>query len=409
MLAPHRLLIARFLKTAGHERTISQTFLFCITIIALATCVLTLIISIMQGFETALNKTLQSVQPDILIKAPIGTTLDTATIVPVIETITAVKAVSWQVTEHVLIRSKDSAVIAVALIKGVVPHREAQISTIDQKIVQGNEQRDLAKRVTKNNVLIGNVLAHDLNCTEGDAVELLIPTDFQTKGNKLVLDNAHAIIGGVFKTGLDECDSSLIIADIAFVQELFEDVEPTTIGIALKNPADEQAVIASLKKHFHLPTYSWKELYPALIAAMKLEKYVMLLIVSLLVLLACSTISFSIALLITQKKRDIALLKSLGASSQFITSVFFAIGAIIGCIGTSIGLLLAFITGLLIQKYPLELPDSYIVSHIPVALELSIFVVTFCATVMLVVIASWISCRQINQIAIAKTLRSEYL
>jgi len=151
-----------------------------------------------------------------------------------------------------------------------------------------------------------------------------------------------------------------------------------------------------------------EQLYPALLEALKLEKYAMFLILALITLVASMSIISLLFMQITQKRADIAILKSMGLSAGNISKIFLYVGITIAFFGSAIGLGLAFVAGWLLEKYPfIQLPDAYYVSHLPAKMEWPIFIAVFAIVMILSFLSTWIPARRTKKINISRILRFE--
>jgi ABC-type lipoprotein release transport system permease subunit len=272
-----------------------------------------------------------------------------------------------------------------------------------------NKERSLKELLSGNHILVGSIIAKDAGCLPGSCIEILIPSQSGSNKNRLLLDSNQAIISDVFKTGLDECDSSLVICSQQFFQEILPDSEETSVALTLIDGTNHAGVIKRIKEKTGLQSvYSWQDLYPALIAATKLETYAMTFIFSILILFACTTIGLNTRMALVRKQRDIALFKSFGAPTWFIQSLFLMINSIAAMLGIGIGIGLSFLLRGAFERYPLSLPDAYIVDKLPFYLQKSICMYTFFGILLLIIVISYLSLSGIKKIKIAKTLHSEY-
>ena len=157
-----------------------------------------------------------------------------------------------------------------------------------------------------------------------------------------------------------------------------------------------------------MEVYSWQELYPALVSALKLEKYAMGLILALIMLVASMNIISLLFMQITQKRGDIAILQAMGMSHAAIESIFIGIGMTISAAASAIGVLIALILGFFIHRYPLiELPDVYYVTHLPVEFDASICFSVFALILIMSFCATIFSARSTRKINISNVLRFE--
>ena len=154
--------------------------------------------------------------------------------------------------------------------------------------------------------------------------------------------------------------------------------------------------------------YSWKQRYPALVSALKLEKYVMFFILSLIILVASMNIISLLFMQIVQKRGDIAIFKVLGMADKNLRTIFLKMGMIISILGTLCGLTASLIICYLLKKYPfIQLPDAYYVTHLPVSIELPTYVWIFITITSISFVSTWIATNKTRHINISSLLRFE--
>ncbi|NDC43116.1 MAG: ABC transporter permease [Chitinophagia bacterium] len=153
---------------------------------------------------------------------------------------------------------------------------------------------------------------------------------------------------------------------------------------------------------------SWQELYPALVASLKLEKYVMFLVIALITLVASMNMVSLLFMQIQQKRRDIAIFQAMGMPHTMIREIFLYIGLFITLIASTLGLLAAGIVGTLLERYPcIQLPDVYYISYLPARLDAEIFIMVFVVTLLIGFVATWLPAYRTRSIKIAQVLREE--
>lgn len=399
----------RYLLGARSEKNISLMILICFCGIFIGTLALALVASVMNGFEKVTHEKLQSIHSQIIMRA-IGKNLNGPAIESVLKTMPEIKAYSPSVYKQVIIQSPNSDDITNAvMLKGIKGDLESTTSTIGQKIT-GSEgaSTSLSSLVSDNAIIIGSKLAEQLDLIPGDIVNLLYVTSETIKNRKITLDTYQAHISGIFTTGIEEFDSGLILGSLELVKTLFPDSGITQYNISLTQEANEIQTINNLKQRFKLDVFSWKELYPALVAALKLEKYAMFFILALIALVASMSIISLIFMQIIQKRPDIAILKSMGMHTSSIVQLFIIMGIGLAIIAALCGLIAAYLIGLFLQHYPfITLPDTYYVSHLPIAMEWNIFLAIFLLVILMSLIATWLPTRAIKTMNPAQVLRFE--
>jgi lipoprotein-releasing system permease protein len=219
---------------------------------------------------------------------------------------------------------------------------------------------------------------------------------------------SDGIVSGMFKTGIDEFDNGLILCSFDLMHELFPDNGATQLSLRLQPNEDEQKTIQQLQDTLQLEVYSWKDLYPALVSALKLEKYAMFLILALITLVASMNIIALLFMQITQKRPDIAVLRAMGALPRTITQIFLIMGMSIALVASACGIALAWIATLILQNYPfITLPDAYYVSHLPAKMDWQLVLSVFSVVICMSFIATWLTARRTRSINSAQVLRFE--
>lgn len=401
-----RLIAWRYICGSRTNSSIATMALIAFLGILIGAFSLTVVVSVMNGFEKATYEKLQHMHAPIIIEA-YGQKLNMPAMQQVLKSeFPQIESFAPRSENHVIINENNEEITNVVLLKGIDSTREGKISAIEKTITNPQNQ-PLEKIVHNNHILIGRKLANQLGLTINDPIELLYTTG-SASGKKIALEKDSAIIGGLFHSGVEEFDTNVIVCSLDYLQKLFPDEGITQVGIKLKDSSNEQEAIDQLRSRFMLDAYSWKALYPALVAALKLEKYAMFFILALITLVASMSIISLLYMQIIQKRGDIAILKAHGLSDRHIQSIFLWMGMGITTTATLLGELLAFITCLLIKKYPfIQLPDVYYVSHLPVQMEWQIFAIVFVVVLMLGLLATIIPVQSTRSINIARVLRYE--
>lgn len=402
------LLLAKRYLRLQHEKNISVMLKICFFALYVGSLALALVLCIMQGFESATHEKLRGIHAPVLMQAG-GQTLNSAAIGQVLESeFPDVIAWSSSGVKQAIVQNADTTQTShVVLLKGVDPEREPHVTNIANMLTnQIGPWHDL---LNNNNILIGSKLAEELATGVGSEITLLYsPTDtYQSK--KINLESTTATISGIFNTGIEEFDNGLIICSLDFFSELFHDDGATQISIKTKSSADEKKLVSSLKKRFeNLSIYTWKDLYPALVSALKLEKYAMFFMVSLMILVASMNIISLLYMQIIQKRADIAILKTIGTSHTLIRRIFFWYGMIISLAASLAGLGSAWILGFALKNYiHIPLPDSYYVTYVPVELQWHLFALVFMVIMGISLLATRLPLKTIERISILNLLRFE--
>lgn len=399
----------RYLRQSTHETTIGTMVRICFLSIALGTFSLALITAIMHGFEYAIHEKIKSIHPQIMIRKQFDP-LNAPAIQKVLTTeFPSIIAASPSMIEYAIIQSHEESPPSVIMIQGIDPTKEELVTTIGEKLLPKRRHKpNLSNLIKDNQVIIGKQLADAQGVHVGDTIQLYYLDDLQPKRKKVTLDAQEVVIGGIFETGIDEFDSRLLFAALPFTQSLFPESGISVINLKVEREQEIPALTKQLATRLGLDVVSWEDLYPALVSALKLEKYAMFFILTLVTLVASMNMIALLFMQITQKKGDIAILKAMGMPHPAISHIFMWLGISIALIASTTGLLCALAVSYALERFPfIQLPDAYYVSHLPAKMDWQIIAITFTAVMIISIIATWIPIRRIRQINIAQVLRFE--
>lgn len=324
--------------------------------------ILITVLSVMNGFEKELRDKILSFTSHINIYP--DNEFGAEKIKQIIDSYENVKGYSVVHRNEILLSSKNVTNIPV-VIHNVNETLESKTSEIPKMLIDGDF--DLSN---SNNLVIGNVLANDLNVTIGDK---LLVSDYKD----IYVDKSFKVIG-IFDSGIHEYNQRFVVgSDYAL-----KDVSNFSyIKVNLLNPLDAIKVSRDLFNDYSIVSSNWTETHNALFQAIGNEKRVMFIILMLIIAIAAFNIISSLSLLVLNKQKDIAILISLGFSKFTIQSIFFIQGLIIGLIGISLGVMLGIALSLNIHDIVLFLeslfnvsliaPDVYHIDAVPSIIFLS--------------------------------------
>lgn len=424
----------KYLQFGGKDKNISFMMRICFLGILIGTFALMLTLIITNGFEKVIHEKMQGIASDAIVYVP-GRLLDDKSIKQVIseEFNQEIEAASSSSTRQVIVdHNKQQSVL---FLKGIEPKTEGAVSSVANKITLPLGENGKLENILledgppTNGIIVGHKVAQQFNLSIGSNLTLLIPEPGSRK--KIFLKKKAAIVKGIFNVGFDEYDSKLAYCSLPFLQKLFGEKGKKKTGVdqialALKEETEpplwkkiirlfswgtsrEDQILSKLRKRLvGLNVSSWKELYPAIVSSLKLEKYVMFFILALITLVACMNMISLLFMQIQQKRRDIAILKAMGMPYINIKRLFMSIGLSITFFASVLGLGLAACAGFLLERYPfIELPDVYYVSYLPARMDLEIFTVVFLSTMLLGFLATWIPTKRTKKINIVDVLRQE--
>jgi lipoprotein-releasing system permease protein len=338
----------RYLRSRRNE-----TFVSVITVIAtlgvlVGVLVLTVTLSIMGGFEQDLRARILGLHPHLRVSKPVGMGLveDPAELEARVAADPRIVSVTPVVQSQLLISAGDYMVGVFA--RGVDPQHSGSVAGISEYVKAGHID-DLDARldvdgVSLPTVMIGRVLADKLMVEVGDTVRLMSPRLSASPLGALPRARRFAV-AAIYESGMSEYDMALVYVGIDDLRLLL-DLGPVATGLEARiaDPYDAPAVAADLNESIGPPYWvqSWTEAHANVFAALALEKTAYFLILMLIILVAAFNIVSTLYMVVMEKRRDIAVLKTMGATNRSVAMIFVAKGMLIGTVGTVSGASIGF-------------------------------------------------------------------
>jgi len=367
-----RLVALRYLKAKRREKFISLISFISIAGVTVGVMALLVVIGVMTGFDQELKKKILSVNAHVILIKPGYSIEDYQTLVQQVEAVPGVAVAKPFIYTQVMISGPGN--ISGGVIRGL------DLPTIEQGGPEAVEVRtgsftSLAHTLEGEPafVALGNELAKNIGAHIGGQIKIISPLGTLTPMGRIPrIKNFQ--VGAIFHSGMFEFDNTLVYSSIPEVQAyLGMDDKVTGLEIQVKDIYKADRVAAAVQQALG-PAYDtrdWMRLNRSLFAALKLEKIAMFIILTLIVLVAAFNIASTLIMLVMEKTKDIAILKSMGATRRSIMRIFILEGMIIGTIGTVLGLVLGFILTSLLKRYEfIKLPsDVYYISTLPVQIQ----------------------------------------
>ena len=376
-----RKIAFRYLKPKKKEGFLKVISIFSFTGIALGVAILIIVMSVMNGFRTELMNKILGFNPHIVVK-PYETKITEKDIekIRILEKKILKKAFTFRGQGIVI--NKDNTIGI--FIRSYLNDDIHKIDLINNGIIEGS--LELFK---KNTLSIGKELAMSLDLIVGDEVTIMSTSNLQTPFGNMPLQEKFTI-SSIFSTGLAEFDQNVIFMPFKNADSLFElsDID-LELEIFLNNPDKAQSIKKTIQSilndHY---VYSWADLNKSLFGALKVERNVMFIILTLIIIVAAFNIISGLTILVKNKTREIAILRTLGVSKSSIARVFFITGFTIGLLatisGVTIGILFShyiedirvLITSIFnIRLFPEEV---YFLSQMPSEINFTyIFIISF--------------------------------
>ena len=305
--------------------------------IALGVAALIIVLSVMNGFQKEVRDRMLSVVSHIEIFAPGGAAMPDVqrTLQEARQHPQVVGAAPFVSAQALLARGEDMKGV---LVRGIDPVREPEVTDL----VAGSQGEALAQLVPGEfRVVLGGELARMLGVRRGDVVTLIAPTGQVTPAG-VVPRIKQMLVAGTFDSGHYEYDSTLVLLHHEDAQRIFRLEGPTGIRLKLRDLHQARQVTDQLAGSLsgHLLLLDWTRQNRTWFAAVQLEKRMMFIILTLIVAVAAFNLVSTLVMTVQDKRADIAILRTLGASPKSIMGIFVVQGAMVGVIGTCVGLLL---------------------------------------------------------------------
>ena len=334
---------------------------------------LIVVIGVMTGFDLDLKKKILSVNAHIIVLKHGAPMTDAPQVADKIRKIPGVVSVDPFIYTQVMYSAPGS--VSGGVIRGLDPETIRRGGPHALTVVSG-KFADLVAGAPGDppRIVIGNELGKNLNLTVGDYLNIISPLGTLTPMGRLPRMKAFRVTA-IFHSGMYEFDSSLVYTSIPALQEFLGLGQRVTgLEVEVKDIYAAGELGEVIKKDLGPPFYTknWMEMNRSLFAALKLEKIAMFIILTLIILVAAFGIASTLFMMVMKKTRDIAILKSMGATRQSIMQIFIINGLVIGGLGTIGGLGLGLVLCAILKKYQfIKLPqDVYYLSTLPVTVQL---------------------------------------
>jgi lipoprotein-releasing system permease protein len=352
---------------------------------AIGVAALLVTLAVMDGFRNDIQDKILGTQPHVVVIHPFGQQIpNDPTILSNISRIPHVSGASPFISAQALLQS-DSKVTGLML-RGIEPETEKNVTQLSSILTSGRWE-DL----DQNGIVLGQELAMSVGAHVGEKMTLIAP---QQEGTNWTLTPHMKIykVVGIFKSGMYEYDANLAYLRLAAAEDLLGFGKTITgYGVRVDDIDRSAQVSTAIQKTVgtQLWTRSWQDLNRPLFSAMKLERTVMFIILTLIILVSSFTIISNLLLLTIEKAREIGILQAIGASPKQVGMIFLINGLMLGGSGVGLGLILGVGISAFLKHFPLiKLPaDVYYVDRLPISLSLhTIESVAGCA--LLLVLAS---------------------
>jgi lipoprotein-releasing system permease protein len=407
----------RYLRSRRREGFISLITMISVLGVMIGVMTLIVVMAVMTGFEETLRDRLLGVNSHIAVIKPGDTVRGYRELTQRLAREEGVVGAAPIVYGQVMVTSGQR--VSGVVVRGIDPDRVTRVVDVGQFIKEGNFQE--LKRLHKVEVdgqtlelpglIIGSRLVGQLGANPGAAVQVISPMAAPSALGMIPKIRRFAVVGE-FRTGMQEYDSTLIYMNLADAQKFFEMGDAVTaVELRVANVYRAQQIAERIQRElgFNYIAEDWSRLWPNLFSALRLEKTVYFLVLLLMIMIGAFNIISTLTMVVMEKRRDIAILQSMGAARRSIRKIFLIKGCVIGTVGTVAGIVLGYILCLLIERYEfIHLPEGvFLIPTVPVRMYLSNFVLIAVSSFVICLLASIYPARQAAKLDPVEIIRYE--
>ena len=398
----------RFLKARKNDGFLNVISIFSFIGIGLGVAVLIIVMSVMNGFRTELINKIVGFNAHITVK-PYENSINLDNIDENTQIISKDLILSNS-GEAIIIKKNISKGI---LLRGYKSNDFSKLKIFDNELFIGNN-----KVLSKNDISIGKELSFTLGLDIGDSITVMSSVGVETIIGNLPKQKTF-IVSSIFESGLIDFDNNVSFINLETLEDFFSlDEKDRNLEIYLDNPQNIEHQKTIVQKNFSNEfVYDWSDMNKSLFSALKVERNVMFIILSLIIIVAAFNIISGLTILVKNKTREIAILKSMGVLNKSIIKIFFLIGMIIGTSATIFGIFLGVAFSVYIENlrqilstifnvslFPEEI---YFLSTMPSEINLfSIFIISLCSITITIVVSIFPALKAAN-LDLIKALKYE--
>ena len=379
----------RYLKTRKKDGFLNVISIFSFIGISLGVAVLIIVMSVMNGFRSELIEKIVGFNPHAIIK-PYETPIDEDLFTNNELNILSEKYVYSNSGEGVLINKDYTKGF---LLRGYLSDDFKKLSVVKNDNFSGN------KKLNSKYISIGKELSFNYDIKIGDKLLIMSPTGIQTILGNLPKQEVY-IVDSIFDSKIADFDMNVAFINLNDLENLFDlEKNNRNLEIYLKDTRNIEFIKTKLEKIFKdYYVYTWADLNKSLFSALKVERNVMFIILSLIIIVAAFNIISGLTILVKNKTKEIAILKSIGVQNKSISKIFFMVGFLIGFLATIFGIVLGILFSLYIENlreflssvfnislFPEEI---YFLSKMPSEISLSsILIIGICSIAVTIIVS----------------------
>ncbi len=404
-----RLISFRNLRPKKKEGFLKVISIFSFLGIMLGVAILIIVMSVMNGFKTELTKKILGLNPHVVIQSNSFKIEDE--FIDILKNKIQNIDISKTYSGEGIVVSNDNA--KGIIIKGIDLNNKKGLNFLKQNLSKG----DLSK-FDKNTAIIGAELAFNLDLKVGNKINLMSSAFVTTPFGGLPKQETLTV-AGIFSTGFYEFDQNFVFLNLSDALSIFDKEEhEQNLEIYLKDPMKADLIkneIQKLNQNYFV--YSWSDLNKSFFSALKVERNVMFIILTLILIVAAFNIISGLTILIKNKTKEIAILKTLGLSNNSIKKSFFLTGFTIGLFATLVGIFTGVIFSLNIERirnilssffnFEIFPSDVYFLEQLPSEINSYSIIIIFLFSLIISALASYLPAMSISKMKTFRALKYE--
>ena len=380
----------RYLKTRKKDGFLNIISIFSFIGISLGVAVLIIVMSVMNGFRTELINKIVGFNAHVTIK-PYNQPIDKAKLKN-----NNLKLIS---KDLIFSNSGEAIIIKKNFTKGVALRGYKKNDFPKLEIFKENDFVGDISNLSQNFISVGSELSYDLNVKVGDKIMMMSSSGVETIIGSLPKQQTF-IVSSIFKSGLAEFDQNVVFMNLETLESFLNlKVDERVLEIFLKKPIKISKTKIYLQKIFPDEyIFTWADLNKSLFSALKVERNVMFIILSLIIVVAAFNIISGLTILVKNKTKEIAILKSIGVLNKSIKKIFFLVGIIIGTSATIFGIFLGVTFSIYVENIRIFISkvfnisifpeEIYFLSKMPSEINIpSIIIIALCSIFMTVLVS----------------------
>jgi lipoprotein-releasing system permease protein len=380
----------RYLKTRKKDGFLNIISIFSFIGISLGVAVLIIVMSVMNGFRAELINKIVGFNAHVTVK-PHDSPINLKKL-----NNTNLKKIS---KEFIFSNSGEGIVISKYNTKGLVLRGYNSKDFFKLEVIKNGDLIGNSNKLSQNSISIGKELSFNLDLEVGDRVSIMSSVGIETIIGSLPKQETF-IISSIFDSGVADFDANIVFINLNTLENFFDlKKENRNLEIYLNNPSNISEVKTQIQKIFNNEfVYTWADMNNSLFSALKVERNVMFIILSLIIIVAAFNIVSGLTILVKNKTRDIAILKSIGVLNKSIIKIFFLVGVIIGTAATFFGIFLGIIFSLYVENLREFLSNTFNISLFPEEIYFlstlpseinpkSIFIISLCSIFITIIVS----------------------